>query len=243
MWAASAGVLSLAMFLVVGQGSCEGPGALARGLDVEDADAEAAEGQPIDDDGDAGAIDAEVEALPPLPDMMSDLDLFVTLKTSRGAIHCGLFERRAPRTVANFKNLAQGQYFTSNPQTSEPEARAYYNGQIFHRVVPGLLIQAGDRSTTGMGGPGYTIEEEFHHELRHDRPGILSMANSGRHTTGGQFFITVTAAPEFDDRYSVFGICEDLGVINRISDETIDDRGRPLEDVKIKRVTFRRKRR
>ncbi len=114
----------------------------------------------------------------------------VTLETSKGTITLELFDDKAPRTVANFVKLA-----TEN----------FYDGLLFHRVIQDFMIQTGCPNGIGNGGPGYQFEDEFHSELRHDGPGVLSMANSGPNTNGSQFFITHVATPWLDDKHSVFG--------------------------------------
>ncbi len=114
----------------------------------------------------------------------------VVLETSLGSMRAELFEDRAPATVRNFVELVQ---------------KGFYNGLTFHRVVPGFMIQGGDPTGNGTGGPGYSIRDEFHPALRHDGPGILSMANAGRNTGGSQFFITLASTPWLDGRHSVFG--------------------------------------
>ena len=118
-------------------------------------------------------------------------DVRIVLHTSEGAIHATLFARKAPLTVANFLNLAR---------------RGYYDGLSFHRVIPNFMIQGGDPTGTGAGGPGYQFEDELDPSLRHNRAGILSMANSGPGTNGSQFFITHTQTPWLDGRHSVFGV-------------------------------------
>ena len=110
--------------------------------------------------------------------------------TEKGTVKVRLFAEEAPETVNNFVSLARDGYF---------------DGTTFHRVIPDFMAQGGDPTGTGMGGPGYTIPDEFHPELRHDRPGILSMANAGPDTGGSQFFITYVATPWLDDRHAVFG--------------------------------------
>jgi cyclophilin family peptidyl-prolyl cis-trans isomerase len=112
------------------------------------------------------------------------------LSTARGDIEIELHADRAPRTVNNFVFLAR---------------EKFYDGVTFHRVIPGFMAQGGDPTGTGTGGPGYRFEDEFHPTLRHDRPGVLSMANAGPHTNGSQFFITFEATPHLDGRHSVFG--------------------------------------
>ena len=113
-----------------------------------------------------------------------------TFKTEKGDIGVQLFADKAPRTVENFVNLARA---------------GFYDGTTFHRVISGFMAQGGDPSGTGTGGPGYQFADEFHAELRHDSPGILSMANAGPGTNGSQFFITFGPTPHLDDRHSVFG--------------------------------------
>jgi len=116
--------------------------------------------------------------------------LKATLKTNKGNINLELYHENAPLTVANFINLAN---------------RSYYDELIFHRVIPDFMIQGGCPQGIGTGGPGYQFKDEFHHSLRHDSPGILSMANSGPGTNGSQFFITHTETPWLDDNHTVFG--------------------------------------
>ncbi|MFZ5829080.1 MAG: peptidylprolyl isomerase [Planctomycetota bacterium] len=113
-----------------------------------------------------------------------------TIKTKRGTVRLQLFADKAPKTVANFEKLAK---------------KGYYNGLMFHRVIPDFMIQGGCPKGTGTGGPGYTFEDEFHKDLRHDGPGVLSMANAGPDTNGSQFFITHVATPWLDGKHSVFG--------------------------------------
>ena len=125
-----------------------------------------------------------------------------TIKTNRGTIRCQLFDDKAPRTVANFEKLA-GQKF--------------YNGLKFHRVLADFMIQTGCPKGTGTGGPGYQFEDEFHPELKHDGPGVLSMANAGPNTNGSQFFITHVETPWLDRKHSVFGrVLEGQDVVDTI---------------------------
>lgn len=129
----------------------------------------------------------------------------VTMKTSKGDIHLRLFADKTPNTVANFINLAQ---------------RGYYDALKFHRVIADFMVQGGCPLGTGTGGPGYQFDDEFHPELKHDKPGILSMANSGPGTNGSQFFITHVATPWLDGKHSVFGEVvgpEDQAVIDSIA--------------------------
>jgi len=113
-----------------------------------------------------------------------------TFETTKGTITIELYDDKTPKTVANFEKLA---------------GEGFYNGLTFHRVIADFMIQGGCPQGTGTGGPGYKFEDEFHPELRHDGPGVLSMANSGPNTNGSQFFITHVATPHLDDKHSVFG--------------------------------------
>ena len=121
------------------------------------------------------------------------MDISATIETSKGSVHVKLFPEAAPVTVANFVNLAQ---------------RKFYDGLSFHRVIPHFMIQGGCPLGTGTGGPGYKFEDEFSPTLRHDKAGVLSMANAGPGTNGSQFFITHTPTPHLDGKHTVFGEVE-----------------------------------
>jgi len=125
--------------------------------------------------------------------MTESTGLVAVIKTSKGDIRLNLFPDKAPVTVANFVNLA---------------GHGFYNDLIFHRVIPDFMIQGGCPTGTGTGGPGYRFEDEFHRELRHDRPGVLSMANAGPGTNGSQFFITHVSTPWLDGKHTVFGLVQ-----------------------------------
>jgi peptidyl-prolyl cis-trans isomerase A (cyclophilin A) len=132
--------------------------------------------------------------------------LYARLRTSMGVMIVRLEETRAPKTVKNFVGLATGTQAYIDPRTREEKKGVpYYDGTIFHRVIPEFMIQAGDPLGAGTGGPGYKFEDEFHPELRHSGPGVLSMANAGPGTNGSQFFITEAPTPHLDRRHSVFG--------------------------------------
>ncbi len=129
-------------------------------------------------------------------------EYYATLVTGKGEIRVRLFAEEAPETVNNFVFLAR---------------EGYFDGTTFHRVIKDFMVQAGDPTGTGTGGPGYRIRDEFHPDLRHDRPGILSMANAGPDTGGSQFFITHVATPWLDDRHAIFGeVVEGMDVVNAI---------------------------
>ena len=136
-----------------------------------------------------------------------------TIQTSKGTIRCQLHDEKAPRTVANFEKLA---------------GEGFYNGLKFHRVIPDFMVQTGCPQGTGTGGPGYQFEDEFHPELKHDGPGVLSMANAGPNTNGSQFFITHVETPWLDGKHSVFGrVLEGQDVVNAI------EQGDVMEQVQV----------
>lgn len=166
--------------------------------------------------------------------------LHATFVTSFGEIRCRLFEEEVPVTVANFVGLATGNKTYLDPATNEPRRSNFYDGLIFHRVIPNFMIQGGDPLGRGTGGPGYRFEDEFHPRLRHDSPGILAMANSGPATNGSQFYITEVPTPHLDNRHSVFGACDDIDVITRIANTPTGPGSRPLQDVTIDRLVISR---
>lgn len=167
--------------------------------------------------------------------------LYATLKTSMGDIVILLHADKAPKTVANFVDLATGAKEWTDPKTREKLKRPLYNGTIFHRVIPGFMIQAGDPLGNGTGGPGYRFEDEFHPDLRHSKPGILSMANAGPNTNGSQFFITQKATPWLDGKHSVFGeVVKGQTVVDTIANAARDFRDRPLKNILIQDVVISR---
>ena len=172
-------------------------------------------------------------------DIAADGELWAKFQTSMGTILCELEPTRAPLTVANFVELAEGKKEWTDPKTRKTEARPLYDGLIFHRVIPQFMIQGGDPMGTGRGGPGYEFADELHPELRH-KPGTLSMANSGPNTNGSQFFITEVATPHLDNRHSVFGYCEPLQVVQDIARVPAARGNRPVENVVLKKVTIHR---
>ncbi|HEX2385395.1 MAG TPA: peptidylprolyl isomerase [Candidatus Binatia bacterium] len=167
--------------------------------------------------------------------------LYATMKTSMGDIVVRLFDDKAPKTVANFVDLATGKKEWTDPKTGQKTSAPLYNGTIFHRVIPDFMIQGGDPLGNGTGGPGYRFEDEFNPDLRHSKPGILSMANSGPNTNGSQFFITVKPTPWLDGRHTVFGeVVKGQEVVNAIVNTPRDPRDRPLKEVVIKEIVVSR---
>jgi peptidyl-prolyl cis-trans isomerase A (cyclophilin A) len=159
-------------------------------------------------------------------------EIFAHFDTTEGKFKVRLFADQTPRTVENFISLAEG------AKTGKP----FYNGTVFHRVIPDFMIQGGDPEGTGRGGPGYRFNDEFHPSLKHSKPGILSMANAGPNTNGSQFFITVAATPWLDSKHSVFGeVTEGYDVVKKISQVPRGAQDRPLKEVKLNSVTIERK--
>lgn len=166
---------------------------------------------------------------------------YATLKTSMGDIVVRLFDDKAPKTVANFVGLASGTKEWTDPKTGAKVKRPLYNGTIFHRVIPGFMIQGGDPLGNGTGGPGYRFEDEFHPDLKHSKAGILSMANAGPNTNGSQFFITYQATSHLDGRHSVFGeVVKGQEVVVVIAKAPRDSRDRPIKDVVLQEVVISR---
>lgn len=167
--------------------------------------------------------------------------LYATMKTTLGDVVLMLFEDKAPKTVANFVGLASGTKEWTDPKTGEKVKKALYNGTIFHRVIPDFMIQGGDPLGRGTGGPGYKFEDEFSPDLKHSKPGILSMANAGRNTNGSQFFITVKATPWLDGRHTVFGeVVKGQEVVNAIVSTPRGANDKPNKDVVLNEVVISR---
>ncbi|MFT6395921.1 MAG: peptidyl-prolyl cis-trans isomerase A (cyclophilin A) [Bradymonadia bacterium] len=170
-----------------------------------------------------------------------DGTLYAVITTTMGAFNCELYEELAPNTVANFVGLATGTKTYIDPESQEPARSNFYDGLIFHRVIPSFMIQGGDPEGTGRGGPGYAFPDEFHPQLRHDRGALLSMANSGPNTNGSQFFVTEVATPHLDNRHTVFGACEEMDLVNTIARVPTGPGNRPLEDVTIETLVIERR--
>ncbi|MCO5112879.1 MAG: peptidylprolyl isomerase [Bdellovibrionaceae bacterium] len=169
--------------------------------------------------------------------------MFAIFHTNKGKIKAELYPKMAPNTVENFVGLAEGTKEFTDPKTGTKTKRKYYDGLTFHRVIPDFMIQGGCPLGTGTGGPGYQFADEFHPELKHDKPGVLSMANAGPNTNGSQFFITVASTPHLDARrsvgqgYSIFGqVVEGQDIANAISKVSTDGRDKPRDPVIIEKV-------
>jgi cyclophilin family peptidyl-prolyl cis-trans isomerase len=168
--------------------------------------------------------------------------VYAHFETTLGNFTAELFESKTPKTVANFAGLAEGSKEWKHPKTGEKSTKPFYDGIIFHRVIDGFVIQGGDPLGQGYGGPGYQFEDEFHPDLRHDRVGILSMANAGPNTNGSQFFITLGPTPHLDRRHSVFGVVvEGLDVVEKIGKVKTGAQDRPVTPVVMNKVTIERK--
>ena len=168
-------------------------------------------------------------------------DLLAVFKTSMGVITCKLRHTDKPKTVANFVALALGKREHTDPRSGKKAKKRYYDGTLFHRVLRAFMIQGGDPLGTGTGGPGYTIEDEIDSgPNKHDRPGILSMANRNRPNTGGsQFFITEKSVPNLDKKHTVFGQCKNLDVVEKIGLVPIKPPNRPRRPVRLDRLDIR----
>jgi len=165
-----------------------------------------------------------------------------TLNTSMGDIVIELFSNQAPKTVANFVELATGAKEWLDPNIGEKVKANLYDGTIFHRVIPGFMIQGGDPLGSGMGGPGYNFADEFHGELNFDKPYLLAMANAGPNTNGSQFFITVAATAWLNRKHSIFGEVKDAAsqkVIDAIAAVKTGANDKPVQAVKINSISFK----
>jgi peptidyl-prolyl cis-trans isomerase A (cyclophilin A) len=151
---------------------------------------------------------------------------YAHFETSMGNFTIELFEQQTPNTVGNFTKLAESNF---------------YDGVIFHRVIDGFMIQGGDPTGTGRGGPGYKFEDEFHPQLKHNSEGILSMANAGPNTNGSQFFITLAPTPHLDGRHSVFGkVSAGMDVVRSIGKTPTKAGDKPVTDVVMNKVKIER---
>ena len=177
---------------------------------------------------------AEEKKLPP--------GTYAIFETNMGSITFRLFKDEAPQTVSNFIGLAEGTKEWLDPKTKEKVKKPFYDGLIFHRIIPDFMIQGGDPEGTGAGGPGFTFEDEFSPKLKHNKPGRLSMANRGPNTNGSQFFITLAPTPWLDNHHTIFGeVVEGKDVIEKIAKVPKGSNDRPLKEVVMKKVRIVKK--
>ena len=169
--------------------------------------------------------------------------LYAHFTTSEGNFTARLFDAETPNTVANFTGLADGSKEWTDPRSGQRVKQPYYNGTVFHRVIADFMIQGGDPLGQGTGGPGYNFGDEFRPTLRHSKAGILSMANRGPNTNGGQFFITLVPTPWLDDKHSIFGeIVEGMDVVKKIGSTPTSKPGdKPLKPITVQSVTIEKK--
>src|SRR5215469_6972365 len=162
---------------------------------------------------------------------------YAIFDTTEGKIVCRLFEKEAPLTTNNFIDLSEGKRSWKDNVSGKGGSGPLYHGTIFHRVIPGFMIQGGDPSGTGMGGPGYKFGDEFHPDLSFNRPYLLAMANAGPGTNGSQFFITTVPTPWLTGKHTIFGeVVQGADIVDKISNVQTDSRDRPANDVVIESV-------
>ena len=192
------------------------------------------------------AVKKEDEVRPPVAsdfaeyakDLPGNGKLVATFDTSMGAIHCELYGDKTPMTVANFIGLATGKKPWMNPKTGNVEkGKPYFDGLIFHRVIPEFMIQGGDPLGIGRGGPGYQFGDEFLPELRM-QPGTLAMANAGAGTNGSQFFITEVAPEHLNGKHTIFGQCKELDLVKQIARVPQNAENKPDKPIVMNKVTI-----
>lgn len=194
------------------------------------------QGDPL---GDFFTLEAALEGL------AGEGALRVRLQTNKGVIDCELFEERTPLTVANFAGLARGKrpfHEAQSPADAPWKREPFYDGVQFHRVIPEFMIQGGDRSASGSGGPGFVVPDEIDPSIRFDRPGLLAMANRGLGTGGAQFFVTLSAVPHLNGRHTIFGQCtpQSVRTAEEIARVPRDASDRPDTPVLMQKVTIYR---
>jgi len=181
---------------------------------------------------------AFAQATPATPSEPVPQTMRAVLQTTEGNITCELFPTQAPKTVENFVGLATGTKDWTNPMShAKMHNRPLYDGTIFHRVIPGFMIQGGDPMGNGAGDPGYSFKDEFS-GLRFDQPGRLAMANSGPNTNGSQFFITEVPTPHLNNHHTIFGQCEPMSLISRIARAPRDPQDKPFHPTRIVHITI-----
>ncbi|KAB1655347.1 peptidylprolyl isomerase [Pseudoclavibacter chungangensis] len=175
---------------------------------------------------------------------MSQATAIATITTNHGPIKLELYGNHAPKTVKTITGLATGELEWTDPATGEKRNDPFYDGVVFHRIIPGFMLQGGDPTGTGAGGPGFTFDDEIHPELTFQEPYVLAMANAGKHlgrgTNGSQFFITTDPTPWLQGKHTIFGHVADeasKAVVDEIAKVPTDGRDRPAEDVVIESFT------
>ena len=168
--------------------------------------------------------------------------LYATFETTEGNITCRLFEKDAPKTIANFTELAEGKREWTHPNTRKKTTDRLYDGTVLHRVIPNFMIQGGDPQGTGMGGPGYQFEDETKGSPhKFDKSGKLAMANSGPNTNGSQFFITVAETSWLTGKHTIFGeVVDGQDVVDKITSAPRNAQDRPLKEIKVNAVKIER---
>jgi len=176
---------------------------------------------------------------PFVPEFPKGAKVTATFETSMGTLVAKLFAAECPITVGNFVALARGEMPWTDKAGTAMKGKPLYDGTIFHRVIPDFMIQGGDPEGTGRGGPGYRFGDEIVKSLKHNKPGILSMANAGPNTNGSQFFITEVPTPHLDGKHAVFGeVIEGLELIPEITGVARDNGDRPKTPIVLKHVTI-----
>jgi peptidyl-prolyl cis-trans isomerase A (cyclophilin A) len=192
----------------------------------------------------AGGNDTAVR--PPTPadlatytkDLSGSGPLTATIDTSQGTFHCELFADKAPMTVANFVGLATGKKAWQDPKSGQAQVgKPFFDGLIFHRVIPGFMIQGGDPMGVGVGGPGYNFDDEVNNGLTM-KPGTLAMANAGPGTNGSQFFITEDSPAHLNNRHTIFGLCKEVDLVKKIENVPRGPNDKPETPVTINKVTI-----
>jgi peptidyl-prolyl cis-trans isomerase A (cyclophilin A) len=163
--------------------------------------------------------------------------LTAKIETSMGTFTCELYDKQAPNTVANFVGLARG-LRPFKDKSGQWVKKPFYDGLIFHRVIPGFMIQGGD--PLGTGKPGYSFADEFSPDLKFDKPGLLAMANAGPATNGSQFFITEGTPNHLTNRHTIFGLCDPISLVTKITAVEKGPRDKPVKDIVMKKVTISR---
>ncbi|KIG14978.1 Peptidyl-prolyl cis-trans isomerase [Enhygromyxa salina] len=185
-------------------------------------------------------------SFPPVQELVpGEGPLKATFRTNLGNFTVALLEELAPNTVSSFVGLATGKGEWVDPVSGAPGSGRYYDGVIFHRVIAGFMLQGGDRTGTGRGGPGYTFDDECSAQAKHTKAGILSMANAGsrggRGSNGSQFFVTLGPTPHLDGKHTVFGeVVEGLEVVKAIGATKTAAGDRPIQDVRIETIDVSR---